>query len=148
MSPSVSRDQFTVLPLEEVLVTWYRHISNIYTFWYNFDTVSGWTFHEHSDEFLKYLDEFLMSIRINFSWVSGWISHEYQDEFLMRNRMNFWWVSGWISHEYPDEFLMSIRMNLLFSYLCTKSKLEEPWRRKIIPIMSHKLVLILCLPGD
>ena len=37
--PSVSRDQYTALPLEEVLVTWYGRISYIYTFWYNFDTV-------------------------------------------------------------------------------------------------------------
>ena len=39
VSPSVSRDQYTELPLEGVLATWYRRISYIYTFWYNFDTV-------------------------------------------------------------------------------------------------------------
>ena len=34
MSPSVSRDQYTALQLEGVLVTWYGRM-----FWYNFDTV-------------------------------------------------------------------------------------------------------------
>ena len=37
--PSVSRDQYTALSLEGVLVTWYRRIFYIYTSWYNFDTV-------------------------------------------------------------------------------------------------------------
>ena len=35
VSPSVSRDQYTAL----LLVMWYGHMSYIYTFWYNFDTV-------------------------------------------------------------------------------------------------------------
>ena len=39
VSPAVSRDQYTALPLKGVLVTWYGRISNIYMFWYNFDTV-------------------------------------------------------------------------------------------------------------
>ena len=39
VSPSVSRDQYTALPLEGVLVTWYGHTSHIYRFWYKFDTV-------------------------------------------------------------------------------------------------------------
>ena len=39
MSPIVSRDQYTALPLEGVLVMRYGHISYIYTFWYNFNTV-------------------------------------------------------------------------------------------------------------
>jgi len=39
VSPSVSCDQYTALPLEGVLVMWYERISYIYTFWYNFDTV-------------------------------------------------------------------------------------------------------------
>ena len=34
-----SRDQYTALLLERVLVTWYGRISSIYAFWYNFDTV-------------------------------------------------------------------------------------------------------------
>ena len=39
MSTSVSRDQYTALPLEGVLVTGYERKSNIYTFWNNFYTV-------------------------------------------------------------------------------------------------------------
>jgi len=39
MPASVSRDQYTALSLERVLVTWYGCISYIYTFWYSFDTV-------------------------------------------------------------------------------------------------------------
>ena len=39
LSYTVSRDQYTALPLEEVLVLWYGRISYICTFWYNFDTV-------------------------------------------------------------------------------------------------------------
>ena len=38
---SVSRDQYTALSLERVLVTWYGRISYIYTFWYNFNAVLG-----------------------------------------------------------------------------------------------------------
>ena len=38
-APSILRDQYTALSLEGVLVTWHRHISYIYTVWYNFDTV-------------------------------------------------------------------------------------------------------------
>ena len=38
VSPSVSGDQYTAMPLEGVLVTWYGHISYIYTFCYNFFT--------------------------------------------------------------------------------------------------------------
>jgi len=37
--PSVSRDQYTALSLEGVLVTWYGRIFYIYTSWYNFYTV-------------------------------------------------------------------------------------------------------------
>ena len=40
LSSSVSRDHYTVLPLEGVLVTWYGRISYIlYMLWYNFDTI-------------------------------------------------------------------------------------------------------------
>ena len=38
VSPSVLRDQYTELPLEGVMVTWYGRISYICTFWYNFDS--------------------------------------------------------------------------------------------------------------
>jgi len=39
VSPSVFSEQYTALPLDGVLVTWYGRISYIHTFWYNFDTV-------------------------------------------------------------------------------------------------------------
>ena len=39
MSPSVSRDQYTALSLKGFLVMLYGHMSYIYTFCYNFDTV-------------------------------------------------------------------------------------------------------------
>ena len=39
VSPSVSRDQYTALLLEGVLVTSYGRTSSLYAFWYNFDTV-------------------------------------------------------------------------------------------------------------
>ena len=38
-SPSVSRDQYTALPLEGVLVARYERKFYIYTFWYKFETV-------------------------------------------------------------------------------------------------------------
>ena len=41
VSPSVSRDQYTTLPLEGVMVTWYGRASYKYMFWYNFYTAFG-----------------------------------------------------------------------------------------------------------
>ena len=39
LSLSISHNHQTALPLEGVLVTWYRRISYIYTFWFNFYAV-------------------------------------------------------------------------------------------------------------
>ena len=39
MSSSVSHDQYTALPFEGVLVTWYGRLFYIYTFRCNFDTI-------------------------------------------------------------------------------------------------------------
>ena len=58
--PSVSRDQYTALSLEGVLVTWYRRIFYIYTSWYNFDTVLyQFLKTETSDRWLFGIDQLL-----------------------------------------------------------------------------------------